>query len=66
MPDLTDDIEDAAAKPRSVTVDGSTVNTHSLPELIAADRHLKADDSTNTQTNRGLRFNKFKPPGGGL
>jgi hypothetical protein len=66
MPDLTDDIETAAAKPKSVVIDGNTVTAHSLPELVQADKHLKADDSVNTQTNRGLRFNKLVPPGGGL
>jgi methionine aminopeptidase len=66
MPDLTDDIETAAAKPKAVTIDGNTVTAHSLPELVEADKHLKADDSVNTQTSRGIRWNKFKPPGGGL
>ncbi|MEW4454573.1 hypothetical protein AB1L30_18005 [Bremerella sp. JC817] len=38
--DLTNEIADAANKPRQVTVDGVTVQGHSIPDLVAADKYL--------------------------
>jgi len=64
MSDLTAAIEDAAAKPRSVAIDGLSVQQQSVAEVIAADRYLKAQAAA-ARPHFGLRFTKLVPPGGG-
>lgn len=66
MSDITDAMETNAAGPAKVTVDGESVEQHSLKDLIEADRYLAsrtAVTSTAANTRRGLRFNKLTPPG---
>lgn len=64
MADLTDTIEDAAAKPQTTTVDGTTVDNRSLPDLIAADKHLRGQQALDTPTAFPMRVFKIAPPGG--
>lgn len=63
LSDLSDTIDSAAAKPKSVTVDGSTVTAHTLKEL---------DDHYDRKANReaaaaprsiGVKFFNTSPPG---
>jgi len=61
-PDLTGDIEENAAAPRRIDVDGTVAEQHSLRDQIAADRYLKGAKAVENPT-RGLRFTKIKPPG---
>lgn len=58
--DLTDTISSAAQAPKTITVDGATVQEHELPALIEADRYLTAKTAVKKKT-RGLRFNKLTP-----
>jgi hypothetical protein len=53
--DLSTAIEQSAATPRKVTIDGRTVERNAIAELIEADRYL----------NRGRSYaiQKIKPPG---
>lgn len=60
--DLGDQIEDAAAEPRSVSVDGVTVNQQSVTDQIAADKYL-LNRRWHNDPRRALRFVKFRPPG---
>lgn len=64
MPDqsIEQAIRDNAAAPASITVDGQTVSEHSLPDLIAADKHLAARAAADSPTF-GLRFARVVPPG---
>ena len=63
MPDLSDQIEQAASEPQSATVDGRSATAQPIPDLIAADIHLtskEALDGTNANGGavsgwRGLR-----------
>lgn len=61
-PEIVETIEAATVKPRKVVVDGQTVEGHSLPDLIEADKYLKS--KTAVQTGLGVRYVKFVPPGG--
>lgn len=56
--DLADQILDAATdNVRSALVDGLSVQTHSLPDLIAADKHLAAKNSGQSPV-LPVRFSK--------
>jgi hypothetical protein len=62
MPDWDAIIEQVAAEPKSVSVDGQSVTNHDLSDLLDA----RDNDNTNTaieQKQRGLRFTKLSPPG---
>lgn len=61
--DLTETIRDNAQGPSSATNDQGTFTQHSLPDQIEADRHIKSTDAVKKRPARGLRFNKFIPPG---
>lgn len=61
MPDEID-IETAATEPRKASGDGIAVENHSLPDLIAADKHLRAKAAASSKTG-GVRFSKIVPPG---
>lgn len=41
MPDLSDTIEQVAAEPQSVTIDGQTAANPDVTKIIEADRYLK-------------------------
>lgn len=61
MADLEDSISTSAQQPRKVTGDEGSIEQHSLPDQIEADRYLKA----NAAASRGLgiRHVKIIPPG---
>jgi hypothetical protein len=63
---MADDLEDAirqnAAGPARVAGDAGSVEQHGLTEQIEADRYLASKDAAKSPS-RGLRFNKFVPPG---
>ena len=62
MPDLTDTIEENAAKPKSATTDQGSVTAHSLPELVEADKYLKESEAAATP-GLGIRFRQLVPGG---
>lgn len=71
MPDLTPEIEQAAAEPASAEVDGRKAQSHPLPDLIEADRYLKGGDAVAGANRKGgrrsglnsLRTGVFVPKG---
>lgn len=60
--DLADSIRQNALGPARVQGDAGSVEQHSLADQIAADKYLAGKDAAK-KTTRGLRFNKFVPPG---
>jgi hypothetical protein len=60
--DLEDDIRRNAQGPAKASGDAGSVEQHPLPDQIAADRYLAAKEAAKDK-KRGLRFNKFVPPG---
>ena len=60
MPDLSDQIEDAAENPKKVDVDGTSVEAHSIPDLIEADKYLAGKTGAG-KAHRGLRITKLIP-----
>lgn len=72
MPDLSDQIEQAAIDPSSVTVDGQIVVDKSVAERILADKYLAekaAADLANSQGGKrsgwgGMRAAQAVLPGG--
>lgn len=52
----------AANAPRSASGDGISVQQHSLPDLIAAQKYEAAKKMAKSK-NSGVRFQKIKPPG---
>lgn len=73
MADLTGKIEEAAAEPASAAGDGQSATSHPLPDLIEADKYLKAKRAiTGTNANGGpktafgmLGVARIIPPGAG-
>ena len=63
--ELEQSIEDQAAKPRSASVDGASVEQHPLPDQIAADRYLEGKKAAGLSPTARLRgcFVKLIPPG---
>jgi len=59
---LDDTIRQNATGPAKVAGDAGSVEQHSLPDQIAADRHLAAKEAVRSK-RRGLKFNKLLPPG---
>ena len=62
MSDLTQDITDGAKRPAESQVDQTRVREHSLPDQIAADRYLKANQAAK-RTGFPVRRTRAKPPG---
>jgi hypothetical protein len=60
--ELTQEIRDAAAAPKSSDHDGTMTQERDLRELIEADRHLAEQKATKSKTF-GLRFARLSPPG---
>jgi hypothetical protein len=61
---LNDALVEAAQKPKKAAGAMGSVEEHPLPDLIeAADR--AATKEATRRRDRGLRFSKFIPPGGG-
>ena len=69
MSTLPDTVETNAAKPRAVTVDGQTVEQHSLKDQIEAAKFAAANSAVTETGNSvgngkfGVSFFKFRPPG---
>lgn len=61
--DLKDTIRDNASGPAKATGDLGSHEQHSLPDQIAADKHLGAASAVASRKTRGIRFNKLVPPG---
>jgi hypothetical protein len=55
-------IAENAADPKRVTIDGSTVEQHSIGDQIAADKY-RASKAAVKGAKRGLNISKFVPPG---
>lgn len=62
--DLEATISDSAQAPKRMRGDEGEVEEHSLPDQIAADKHLAGKRAAST-TLLGLRFRKLVPPGAG-
>ncbi|MBL0920917.1 MAG: hypothetical protein IBJ10_02175 [Phycisphaerales bacterium] len=60
--DLSEQIAENAAAPRRAQGDAGSVESHSLPDQIAADRYL-ASKAASKRADRGLRFSRIAPPG---
>lgn len=52
----------AMTEPRSAAADGISTSSHSLPDLIAAEKY-QAAKAAGRKSHRGLRFSKLVPPG---
>jgi len=63
---MADDLQEAIRKnaegPAKVEGDAGSVEQHPLPEQLEVHRVLRSDEATRKK-DRGLRFNKFVPPG---
>ncbi|MCE9618439.1 MAG: hypothetical protein K8R92_00835 [Planctomycetes bacterium] len=55
-------ILDTAASPASASNDAGSVTGQSIPDLIAADKHLAAKKAAGNP-RKSLRFSKIIPPG---
>ncbi|GIW56315.1 MAG: hypothetical protein KatS3mg082_2719 [Nitrospiraceae bacterium] len=60
--DLEDKIRENAQGPAKAAGDAGSVEQHKLSEQIEADRYLASKEAAKDK-KRGLRFNKFVPPG---
>jgi hypothetical protein len=60
--ELDDTIRQNAQGPAKASGDAGSVEQHKLDEQIEADRYLASKEAAG-QKKRGLRFNKFVPPG---
>lgn len=66
--ELRDKISEVAQGPKRVRTDAGEVEAQDIGEMIEADKYLSgksAVSQTSTRQNRGLRFNRLIPPGGG-
>ena len=60
--ELTDKIRDNAAGPAKASVDGQSVEQHSIADQIAADRYLASKRATGGR-GLGIKTTKLVPPG---
>jgi hypothetical protein len=60
--DLSDQIQQAAADPASVSSDGQSVSTRPVDQLVTADQYLAAKVEVKKR-RRGVTFSKLVPPG---
>lgn len=63
MSDLANDIEAAASEPRKASGDSGSMEAHSLPDQIEADKYIQSNAAVANTSSRGIRFNKIVPPG---
>ena len=61
--DLKDTIQQNAQGPRQASVDGVSVQQHSLPDQIAADKYLAAKKAAATNPAKAFTRVKIVPPG---
>lgn len=62
MADLEQNIENNAKAPKKVEGDAGSVEQHSLPDQIAADRYLQ-EKAVVKSRRPGFRIFKIVPPG---
>lgn len=55
-------IRENASGPIKASGDAGSVEQHKLTEQVEAEKYLAAKEAVRTKS-RGLRFNKFLPPG---
>lgn len=60
--ELDDTIRQNAQGPAKASGDAGSVESQPLPDQIAAAKFLASKDAAKRK-DRGLRFNKFSPPG---
>lgn len=60
-PGLDHTIRDNASQPAKASVDGQTVEQHSLKDQIEADRYLSSKEAA--KKGLGVRMTKVVPPG---
>lgn len=58
---IKDAIKANATGPKAASDDSTTVQQHSLPDQIAADKYTKSNDAVSKNPRRGLRFNRITP-----
>jgi hypothetical protein len=59
---LTDAIVSDAQGPHSASSDVGSMTQHRLPDLIEADKHVRATEAVGRK-HRGIRFSRLAPPG---
>ncbi|MBX3404399.1 MAG: hypothetical protein KF699_13390 [Phycisphaeraceae bacterium] len=57
-----DALRESAKQPAKVSVDGQSVEQHSLKDQIEADRYLASKDAAR-KPGLGVKFAKIVPPG---
>ena len=60
--DLKTKISENASGPRRASGDAASVEQHSLPDQIAADKYLQSRTASR-KAGLGVKFNKLVPPG---
>lgn len=60
---VADQLDQVALGPRRVSGDSGSVEQHSIPDLIALEKHNKAKEATAAGKGIGARYFKFVPPG---
>lgn len=60
--DLETAIRENAEGPAKAAGDSGSMEQHKLPDQIAADKYLASKEAAKSKS-RGLRFNRFVPPG---
>ncbi len=61
--DLEDTIEQNAAGPKQASADGVSVQQHSLPDQIAADKHLASKRAMSSNPAKAFTRVKIVPSG---
>ena len=61
-PTVSNSVATAIANPKEASADGVMVKSHSLPELIEAEKYLAAKAAAK-KSHRGLRFSRVIPGG---
>lgn len=59
---ISDALVEAAQGPKRVRSDAGEVESHSIPDLIAAEKHARSQIAARS-TRRGFRLAKQIPPG---
>jgi hypothetical protein len=62
--DYSTEIAAAAQGPKSVSVDGTSVQAQDVDSIIKAEAHV-AGKTSATKNHFGLRFRRGEPPGAG-
>ncbi len=62
MSDLSDSIEENAAQPKKMSVDGTSAEQHSIKDQIEADRYLQSQNAAAGK-KRGIVLARFRHNG---